>query len=551
MVFGGEKLSHKNGQLSMDMNLASPYLLPPGLHGSQDSIHSLVRTMPIEADPYRPIAHYTNSDSGSIRSYNKDGGSMYNGYGNKRASVVTGRSIGTYKTGPPPRVNSIPRSPVTDEKVDPFATPNAPARAHHAQELDSAPAYPAVPEIDSVAYPDEKHGFEGMDMPDIQPPPRALSRNSPDAIHSPPTTQPPQFELPAVPQEHAIGMAHDGTDSFNFLPDKNPAPAGLGLNLDLPHAMSRVESPLHSPPPDTPSSLVPGFGRPLDSPTNQPQIHTSEYLEEERGRSTSRQSVDFHVQQQGGLGVPQQNNKRLSVGARPLPPDDITDSEDPEYRANRIRSFYKEYFDDSKEAVPPMPTQHGYYEDYDQGYGDAAYYDADSNAFVMPYAQPVTRRAMTPPPAGRRGPPGPGPGPRGPRRPRGPNGSMGGMSSPGGQRRPRAGSAFGGPNGGYNSRAASSLGPRPDSSASGGWGRPKKNLPPPKDLTTLPAPSKLRDDSFALMGAIDFAPPDSFREHVSGRSQSPLGERRPYQPQVPVASPLVTAFDELAALPSP
>ena len=75
-------------------------------------------------------------------------------------------------------------------------------------------------------------------------------------------------------------------------------------------------------------------------------------------------------------------------------------------------------------------------------------------------------------------------------------------------------------------------------------------MPPPMDLKTLPTPSKLRDDAFAL-NAVDFAPPDSFREHVAGRSQSPLGERRAYQPKVPVASPLVTAFDELAALPSP
>ncbi|KAF5003463.1 hypothetical protein FDECE_9977, partial [Fusarium decemcellulare] len=51
--------------------------------------------------------------------------------------------------------------------------------------------------------------------------------------------------------------------------------------------------------------------------------------------------------------------------------------------------------------------------------------------------------------------------------------------------------------------------------------------------------------------AIDFAPPDRIRDNVSGRSQSPFGERRPYSPTVPAAVPLVTAFDDLAALPSP
>lgn len=108
----------------------------------------------------------------------------------------------------------------------------------------------------------------------------------------------------------------------------------------------------------------------------------------------------------------------------------------------------------------------------------------------------------------------------------------------GGPGRPRAGSAFG---------------LRPGSSASARWARtqPKKNLPPPAALHTLPTPSKLNDDSFAIFNATDFAPPNSFKDHVAGRSQSPLGERRPYQAKPPTASPLVTAFDELAALPSP
>lgn len=552
LMFGAEKgPSHKTSQLSMDMNLSSPYLLPPGIHGSRDSIHSVVRTFPSEHDPYRPVAQYTNSDAGSIRSHGRDGGSMYSGGMNsKRASVITGRSVGTFKR-PPPRQNSIPQSPgAFDEKADPFATPTVPQRAHQSpQELDTkgslVPMDPVIPEIDSVAvgYPDEKHRSGTFEMPDMQPPPRALARGSPDGARSPPSTQPPQFELPAVPHNNNIGMAHDGTDSFQFLPEHQaPGPAGLGLNLDLPQQQSpTTDSHAQSPP-------IPQFAHSYDNfgyDANQPQIQTSEHYEDDRGRSS-----EYH-DQQGGLGVPNQDNKRLSVGFRPLPPDEITESEDPEYRANRIRSFYKEYFDDSKDAAPPMPSQSQgqYYEDYDSGYlGDAAYYDADTNAFVMPYAQPVTRRAMTPPPSGRRGPGGP-PGPRRPRGPHGPHGSLGGMSMPGGGR-PRAGSAAG-PRGGYNSRAASSLGPRPGSSASDAWRRPKKNLPPPKALTTLPTPSKLRDDSFALMGATDFAPPDSFREHVTGRSQSPLGERRPYQPKLPTASPLVTAFDELAVLPSP
>ncbi|KOS21936.1 hypothetical protein ESCO_001791 [Escovopsis weberi] len=201
-------------------------------------------------------------------------------------------------------------------------------------------------------------------------------------------------------------------------------------------------------------------------------------------------------------------------------------SDDPETRANRIRSFYKEYFDESKQPAPPMPapsqpsqktepakqptTLADYLADDDDDYlGDAAYYDASTNTFIMPYAQPVTRRAMTPPPANRtRDGPAPGGPPRGPHAPQG---SVSGASLPGATR-PRAGSAH-------------DL--RPGSSASARWNRgpPQKKLPPPSPLNTLPTPGKLKDDSFAIMGsidhmlrkstaftALDFAPPKKFKE---------------------------------------
>lgn len=390
-------------------------------------------------------------------------------------------------------------------------------------------------------------------------------------MYSPPREE-HQFELPGMAQSSNIGMASGGDMSS---PPQHNEPAGLGLNLDLPQPMSPLKDDMFG----NQQHIQPQSAQVMDMDNRrskesdygyedayQPQIRTSEYHDqyEDDGRGRTRHSrmdLDMMQQQQQseqGLGVPQQDNKRLSIGFRPLPPEETFESEDPEYRANRIRSFYKEYFDDSKEAAPPMPNvpaeYYGgaqYYEDYDEGYlGEAAYYDPDTNAFVMPYAQPVQRRAMTPPPGGRRGPPGPrprgppGPGRRGP--PCGPHGSLGGMSLPGGPGRPRAGSAWG-------SRAPSSLGPRPDSSASARAGRatPRKNLPPPSALSTLPTPSKLKDDSFAIFNAADFAPPDTFADRARGRSQSPLGERRAYSPKVPSASPLVSTYDELGAMPSP
>ncbi|KAG9256326.1 uncharacterized protein F5Z01DRAFT_672320 [Emericellopsis atlantica] len=561
---GAEKSMHKTNQLSMDMNLDSPYLLPPQQHGSQDSVHTLTRNYPIEYDPYRMV----NSEcGGSIRSFNKEGSI----HGSKRASVLTGRSVkGATRQGSFPRTPLSPGDASPVEK-DPFATPPAaPEPTHQGRATPQlqepiVPVKPVVPEIGTIPYPDEKEQGDPHRIPSIQMPPSTVARSPEDRIASPPHNS-LQFDLAGPAQPNAIGVAHTGDSSV-------PTNHGLGLNLDLPQPLSPVKDELHMSGAD--GNAAPGQAMTRDSQMSksdygdhtQPNTQTGEYYDdyEDFGRGRARVSrMDLEEQQQqAGLGVPQQDNKRLSVGFRPLPPDDALESEDPEYRANRIRSFYREYFDDSAPA-PPMPNVPAeyngggagagggaqYYEDYDDQYmGEAAYYDPDSNAFVMPYAQPVQRRAMTPPPSNRRGPPGPGPrGPPGPGRhgprPHGPHGSVGGMSMQGG--RPRAGSAA------WGSRAPSSLGPRPDSSASARGGRPpKKNLPPPSALSTLPTPSKLRDDNFAIFNAADFAPPESFQSRARGRSQSPLGERREYSPSVAAASPLVSSYDELAAMPSP
>jgi hypothetical protein len=540
LLFGSEKATqHKINQLSMDMNLSSPYLLPPQAQGSRET---LSRNVQDQFDPYRPVAEYI-SETGSIRSKEV---SVYEP--SRHASFATNNSSATSKL-PPLRQMSFPKPPsAPSEKSDPFATPTTtelPALPATAKlEEANLPIRPVVPEIGTVPYPDEKSAAD-------LPAPPIIPRRASDRVASPVTTH-GRFELP---ESNDIGAAHAGNGEHMPSPRNDGEPAGLGLNFDLPSPP--IVAGRYSDGPDldkhgqAPTIQIADDRRSKDSYyPDQPETQTSEYYEDyqdyTRGRPLSRQpATGYDEQPQQGLGVPQQQSKRMSIGLRPLPPQEINDSEDPEYRANRIRSFYKEYFDDSKEAPPvPQANEGGYYEDYDQQYlGDIAYFDSDSNAFVMPYAQPVTRRAMTPPPAGRRGggPRGPGPrpsrGPRGPGGPHGPHGSVGGMSLPGGPR----------------SRSGSSWGPRPGSSASAAYGRqpPKKKLPPPAVLNTLPAPSKLRDDSFALMNATDFAPPEAFSERARGRSQSPLGERRPYSPRVPAASPLVTSFDDMAVLPSP
>lgn len=578
-ILGMGKDHSKYRQLSMDMNLSSPYLLPPGLQSSRESLHSLAKTLHQNEDPYRPVAQYAASETASIRSARKghDGASIYTNSTKRPESLNRSHSMatsGTYVATP--RQNSFPKSPPQPEPA------HMKPEAAIAEDFDASPTLPAkdpfrtpaaltLPDFGSTPYPEEEPAAAVMPAsPVIQDPPAAaqkiarrplepqsatimnadadLDHADHDVAH-PDVSQSPIGQAETSPDHHTRGSAeHLAIEPLSF--DTHPQ-----LPTIPPVATTIIEEPEGYDTHAYPQAQQDGYGH-------------QEYYDEYDGRGRSMQRESMNYQQHGapgGLGVPEQDTRRLSVGLRPLPPDEYIESEDPETRANRIRSFYKEYFDDSKpDPMPAMPPvdnhqqyhqQHqqqrgavDYYEDYDQNYypADAPYYDPGSNAFVMPYAQPVARRAMTPPPSGSRFP--------GPRGPRGHHGSIGGMSLPGGRGPPRPGSA-----------TSSNYGPRPGSSVSNAWGRPragsamsgsryggpKKPLPPPSTLSTLPTPSKLRDDSFALLGAIEFAPPETFKDRVAGRSQSPAGERRPYQLNVPIHSPLVNAFDELAALPSP
>lgn len=534
-LFGGEKLgvAPHNRQISMDMNLSSPYLLPPNLQNSRESIHSLAKTLNNE-DPYRPVTQYAASDAASLRSY-KTGG-----MDRPKISVLPTRKGSLQPISPTSTTGSIP--PRYEASQDDYVTPPPPA----ALKIQS--------NVQAVPYPDDKSPVMPS-VPEIQEPKPA----------SLPQETSPSYRLAAVPPTAPLSITtesssapNDNYKAFNFSqepafnPPTQPLPQLPTINTEL-----AAPAPLNL---DRNAGQNAPFTAPLMGEDEYAQnMEQSEQGTEERGRSQHRrQSSEYPPEPPvAGLGVPRQENKRHSIGVRPLPPSEVTESEDPETRANRIRSFYKEYFDDSKNAEPMPPLQQGYdynqghaqggyYEDYDQSYlNEAAYYDPDTNSFVMPYTQPVARRAMTPPPSGSRFP-----GPRGgPRRPHA--GSVGGMSLPGNHGPPhRPGSAA------SNGR----WGPRPGSSASNQNSRgragsamsaSRKPMPPPAVLTTLPNPSKLRDDSFAIMGAIDFAPPSNFKDQAVGRSQSPAGGERLAYLSPTVHSPLVSAFDEMAALPSP
>ncbi|KAL2071535.1 hypothetical protein VTL71DRAFT_12770 [Oculimacula yallundae] len=529
--FGDEKPVGKSGrQMSMDMGLQSPYLLPPGLQNSRESLHSLSRTIHEQDDPYRPVKEYYPGDGASVRSQSKQGSSIYTG---SSAAPSRLQEFGTSELLPnagqmprstppsaafPPRQNSLPQSNASLSPID-------------GQTSNSFPPlpYPSQPQQAYIPASPVDGQRNGLPL-------------SPRPGHSPPSAA---ATISRDRESHASNDQADLGKSNNYLGTmidaREPSPGPTPKELDN-TTRKAIPAPINT--------TLPANPRPArkDSMPAQPRAQhavvedASQYgdgfqitppspgrgnAENMRGQ---RYSMDVPPEEfaQAGLGAPGFDAKRLSMGFRPLPPNAVTETDDPEIRANRIRSFYKEYFDDSK----PAP-QGQYYEDYDENYlGDAAYFDPDSNTFVMPYAEPVARRAMTPPP---RGPPrfqGQG-------QPRGRQGSMGAMSSGG----MSAGGMRGPP-----------PGPRAYSSASGRMGPPggpKRVLPPPAALNTLPTPSKLRDDNFAFMGAIDFAPPSTYRDRVAGRSESPLGERRPYSPRVPAYAPVVSAFDELAPIPSP
>jgi hypothetical protein len=204
------------------------------------------------------------------------------------------------------------------------------------------------------------------------------------------------------------------------------------------------------------------------------------------------------------------DSRRLSIGIRPLPIEDPTDN--PEQRAIRIRSFYKEYFDENK---PDPVGQYGY-EDYVEDYG-AEFMPYEAQA-PRPFAQPMGRRAMTPPP---RAPPRFRPGPP----------SHMSINSNG-----SAGSRFMPPRG---------------QSAMSARSTPRKPMPPPVALSSLPTPAKLGEDAM-VFNPLDFAPPATFRDRQAGRRpDSPLGTPRPYSPSVRAHVPLESPFQELSPMPSP
>ena len=513
-----EKTPRKDRGVSMDMDVGSPYLMPPGLQGSRESLNSMSRTIHSKDDRYRPATTYQPADNSSVHSHNtKQNGddsssfatsnSMRRGKQDDMKQDLLGnaqrmsRSMAPVNRSPIPHIQlpeparDMPRKPLKSDSTT-FSSAALSPKGPSAHTRDSYQPGDDLRKSNNYlgAFIHSRDPSVDVNSPESEKSEYATPRETPTTLPStpqpietrkspPPNAGTTRSTSSHTPRQQSLRSSRQASIDQTFLDENNEYGDAVKVTSASPrgsqhgyHSNNRGSSQEYMPPID-------------------------EY-------SLGVDESDF------GYDV-----RRLSMGVRPLPPDDPLDN--PEQRANRIRSFYKEYFDDSK----PTPASADYYEDYDENYLiDGAIYDPATGHFVtggqMPSAEPYGRRAMTPPPrvGGRRH-----------------AATMSGSSRP---VPPHA-------------RAFSSASARYGPGGPGGLprGPPKKKAPPPKALRVLPTPHLLKEDAFAL--PIDFAPPTSAKERQAGRPESPRGGTRPYSPHVRPHTPLARSYDDLAVMPSP
>ena len=517
MSLATEKSLRRGRGMSMDMG--SPYVLPSGLQNSRESLHSLSRTMHSGDDRYRPATTLISKESTSMHSYPKsrgaddassyaESGSSRRGYGNDGMNQnLLLNAQGMSKSVPP-----IQQSPL-DQTVPEIRT----SEAETIPSRKPLPVTTAVSGLSPGAPADPRESYMGKESAELRKSNNYLGHlihsREPSADLLSQTSNPASTSLPGISSRSAT-LQHTGNR-------KSPPPA---VNTTLEESRPpRLQSLQASTEPiyqgtflDTESDygeslkVTPSSPKDAAKPPPHEIVHTSR--EEKPLQDEYALRVDAPT---SGYDA-----NRLSMGVRPLPPDDPSDN--PEQRANRIRSFYKEYFDDSKPGPAQVPAG-AYVEDYSQEYlSDGAIFDPVSGQFVVAqpqFSEPYSRRAMTPPP-------------RAPPRFLGPARHHATLS--GGRAMPP--------------------GPRAFSSASGHFGPSRRGfsrpaLPPPSPLRVLPSPHLLKEDSFAL--PIDFAPPNSYKDRQAGRPESPRGGTRPYSPMLPAHLPLASSFDDLSVMPSP
>lgn len=519
----------RNRGVSIDLGMTNPYLLPPEVHQSQESLRSLSRTIHNGDDRYRATTFVP--DDGSIRSPSSlrgghDSSSIFTG-STKRFdtdsmsdfySRAPSRTAPYGHTSQPPQSNKA--SPNLEKPQGGFL---APALQDHDRNstLSTNSGTAAIRASNNYLakyiYGGEKKAEEEDESSKKEDQPGLIVTTA--EVEVTPTIeeprQPPAAAVRNVPYkrsssiyDQSIAELADTEPHVNREPTLPPIPA---IPAETSHELDSSSRSRF--PPRHQSQHAPEF---YDQ-----AAHIDQQVDNIKGPSGRAQSTNMKITQANHdddaasdyYEEPTFTNEQdyqdyqdyidytyrgSTIGVRPLPPDDP--SENPEQRANRIRSFYKEYFEDGSggsKGAPP-PPQPAYYDGSEQYHDNVvdAYYE-----MPPPILPDGRHRAMSQGPPVYRG------------------------------------------------------GPRAFSSMSGKMGpahrmAPKKKLPPPKPLMTLPTPHKLKEDDF-LPNAIDFAPPQIFKNQRSGTPDSLRGELRPYSPSVRAHVPLTSSFDDLAVMPSP
>lgn len=545
--FGGGR---RERGLSMDLEAHNPYVLPPTLNHSRESLHSLSRSITGD-DKYRATNFIPDDGSirpaSSLRSPLDDSSSTFTGSSSRRFNYESRQNLlanaqdnpsgavvrhgsmsssrdrsvdpmaGSRNPYPPPGNNLLAPAAV-DPTRDSFlstasSTGNVDAlRASNnylAQFISGGAA--SNGEDSNKKAPAVLVNEVRSELPaeDVRAPPPAVVKDDIGFNRASFTPTAPDQRLTQTP---SITL-NTPTDRQPRLPQlsfidsqgQNQSHPGSESGLEVAHAPANDNQTSHS----AATSVDHSSNQQYPQQSQQPS-HTDGAQYDEADDYYEEEEVygDYYQEHEAQDGY---DPRRSTMDTRPLPPDDP--SENPEDRANRIRSFYKEYFDDSK---PPGGQQGGYYEGHQGGpqhghYGNqAGYYD---NYGADGYYDP----AQHPPPRG--------------------------GTAAGGYGRHRATVS----NGSYMS------GPRAYSSVSGRYGppprvAPKKREVPLKTLHVLPTPHMLKDDTFL---PIDYAPPKKIYNQRSGTPDSLLGGERPYSPSVRAHVPLVSSFDDLAMMPSP
>ena len=540
--------------VSMDLGANNPYLLPAVISASRDSFHSLSRTASDKNDPYRPST-FARSDSPSLRATKTDAASVRTAtLGEKDAMGVQllrnaqdvssstppppfsapSTPISTSATPPPPfpkeesslaapKQAYLAYSPSTDTKRTSAAPPSSSSNrdlyaGEHAKEIRENSEYLAAflnGRADSPPSP-SKNAAAGITLAE----PRRASVVNPDYL---PDTSPPSTALPTIPPLATSGRPSSSRPTTRAETEQQANVPSIDISQPATEMYTRQEAPS--------GTVVKDEAAPVQTVYQNDNVSNFTVTPPTPGLEIPPQTAEAETTAESGtanarkLNVANYNTRRLSMGVRPLPPEDPSDN--PEQRANRIRSFYKEYFDESRPDPFGYYEQVPYYEVY--GYGQYNPYEQGMHPPAAPYAQGMGRRAMTPPP-------------RQASRFHGASRAVysgsSGYSTP-----PRVASAM-------SARPFGSIASAPGMPAPGFRGRTKKRLPPPAPLSTLPTPHKLKEDAM-VFDPLNFAPPTTFRDRQAGRPDSPLGVQRPYSPNVRAHLPLASSYDDLNVMPSP